>query len=114
MARNPLSVLQILGFDMKLAVRENLAGCAYFSHAVRVAFHILVRDEFPTSRLKCASGHIATRGEVVKRNDLTRLIPNQQGFAAISAVIDRMKNADCLAVQSAFPSLHINGGYIGF
>src|SRR5256714_11719462 len=97
----PLSVLQILGFDMKLAVRENLAGRAYFSHAVRVAFNILVRDEFPTSRLKCASGHIATRGEIVKRNDLMRLILNQQGFAAISAVVDRMKNSNSFGVVSA-------------
>src|SRR6185295_9185911 len=104
MARSPLSVFQILGFDIKLAVRENLAGCAYFSHAVRVAFHILVRDEFPTSRLKCASGQIATRGEIIKRHDLTRLITNQQGFAPINALTDRLKTANCLAVTRAFPS----------
>ena len=83
MARSPLSVLQILGFDMKLAVRKDFAGRAYFSHAIGGAFHILVRDEFAIFRLKSASRHKAIGGEIVKGNGFMRLIPDQQGFAAV-------------------------------
>src|SRR5437762_10056392 len=99
---------------MKLAFRKDFAGRAYFSHAVCVAFHILMRDEFAISRLKYASGHIAISGEIVEGNDFTLLIPDQQGFAAVRAVIDGMKNPDCLAVERAFPPLHINSRFTGF
>src|SRR5438094_4245708 len=76
MARSPLSVLQILGFDMKLAVRKDFAGRAYFGHAVCVAFHILVRDEIAIFSFERAGGHKAIRGEIIKGNGFTLLTPD--------------------------------------
>src|ERR1700720_4517638 len=96
--RSPLPVFQILGFDMKISVGEEFAGRAHFSHAAGAAFHILVRDELPIPGLKGTSGHIALSGKVVKRDDLMLLIPNEERFAAVSAVIDRMKEPDRLTV----------------
>ena len=114
MAWSPLSILQILGFDMKLAARKNLGRRAHFGRAVCVAFHVLVRDEFPISWSKVASSYKAIRGEIVKGNHFTLLIPDQQGFAAIRAVIDRMKESDGLAIERAFPPFHIDGRLIEF
>ena len=70
-------------------------------------------DEFAISGLKSASGHIAVSGEIIKGNGFPLLIPNQQSFAAIYAVIDRMKEPDRLAVKRAFPLLHIDGRLTG-
>ena len=76
MAWSPLTVLQILGFETKLAVRKDFAGRAHFGDAVCVAFHILVRDEFAIFGFEGASRHKAISSEIVIGNGFTLLVPD--------------------------------------
>lgn len=99
---------------MKFAVRKELTDRAHFCYAIRIAFDIFMSGEFAIFELEGANAHEARGSEIVNDNALLLVVPEEQGFTAVSAVINRMQASDCLAVQRPLLPSYINSWVAGF
>src|SRR6202162_5242342 len=112
MPRCPGSILQVLGPDVKLAVGKEFAGGAHFGHPTRLTFDLFMRDELSLFDFERSGSHVTFGREKVKYGRLALNIPDGQGFAAVSALIDRMQKPDGLPVQRPLPFLHIDYRFV--
>ena len=113
MTLDPFAFLEILGFDVDSAVGFEGGGGLDLGDAIRISDDLL-----PAGERRCvwgghgAASHHPGGGEVVIL-ELGRFgIDGDDGFAAVSALVDGVGDADSLTVENPFPAHDIESGFL--
>src|SRR5262249_57798540 len=91
MAQGPLAVLEVFGFHMQLAFRQDFTGPPHFSHAAGFALDLFASEDLAILNFHRPRSHEAGRGEIIIRYRLLFWVPDEDGLAAVQPLIDGMQ-----------------------